>query len=175
MACLALAAGSCATTTTVTPELVGPTSLACTLEGAIAYEGNPEFLPRVLVARPVDESPLVFRYSYRVDYALQQLPAPVQLINPLNFVGFPTGANSVVVMGRLQVMRGGLALRSYAAAAGMRRTGTMFSEGETLSEMRRRGLLLVRDNISRQLCSDREHLLASPATGKAPSLTENPQ
>ena len=30
----------------------------------------------------------------------------------------------------------------------------MFGEGETLTEMRRRGLLLLRDNISSQLCAD---------------------
>lgn len=36
----------------------------------------------------------------------------------------------------------------------MKRSQSMFSEGETLADMRRRGLLLVRDNIAAQVCAD---------------------
>ena len=42
----------------------------------------------------------------------------------------------------------------------MQRSATVFSEGETFTEMRRRGLLLVGGNLSAQLCHD-EALLAA--------------
>ena len=51
-------------------------------------------------------------------------------------------------------MRGGSVVRSFAAVAAMERSGSMFTEGESLTAMRRRGLLLVKDNISAQVCAD---------------------
>jgi hypothetical protein len=52
----------------------------------------------------------------------------------------------------------------------MKHSGNVFSEGETFTDMRRRGLLLVRDNLTSQLCKDQsviETLLADrPTTAK---------
>jgi len=161
----------CATTTAVTPKLVGQEAPACKLHATIVYDGNPDYLPGALISDPDAAEKLIFRYTYRADYGLKQLPSAVQLVNPLNFVGFPTGTNTVVVTGNLDVMRRSSAIRSYAAAASVTRAGTMFSEGETFTAMRRRGLMLVRDNISGQLCQDRlalEKLLenTSPQPGQ---------
>lgn len=157
---LALAAGilgACATAVTVTPQLPGAAP-ACQIRASVAYDGNPAYLPGALV--PAADSPqgTVLRYSYESRYGLDQLPAPVALVNPLMLVGFPEGSNSLVLSARLDVLRAGTPIRSYAAAAAMKRTSTMFSEGETLSDMRRRALLLVRDNISAQICRDQETL-----------------
>ena len=71
---------------------------------------------------------------------------------------FRSGSNFTTVTGLLEVVRGGQTIRSYGAACAMKRTGTVFSEGETLTAMRRRGLLLIRDNISAQICRDRKTL-----------------
>ncbi len=56
-------------------------------------------------------------------------------------------------------------MRSYAAAASLKVTPTIFGEGETFTEMRHRGLMLVRDNLSSQLCEDQSvlnRLLSEP-------------
>ncbi len=41
---------ACATTTTETRDLGSATSRSCKLRAAIAYDGNPEFLPDVLIS-----------------------------------------------------------------------------------------------------------------------------
>jgi hypothetical protein len=78
----------------------------------------------------------------------------VQLVNPLHLIGLPTGTSSVSIIGRLDVMRDGSVVRSFAAVVTMQRSASMFTEGETFTDMRHRGLLLVRDNISVQVCAD---------------------
>jgi hypothetical protein len=115
---------------------------------------------------------VTLRYSYDAKYGLEQLPNSVTPVNPLTLIGFPTGSDSLVISGRLEVLRDGNVVRSYAAASAMKRTGTILSEGDTFTDMRRRGLLLVRDNVSAPLCSDMPTLSellagASPAPPSA--------
>ena len=62
-------------------------------------------------------------------------------------------------------MRGDTTIRSYAAA--MKHSGNVFSEGETFTDMRRRGLQLVRDNLTRQLCKDQSVIETLLAEGPA--------
>jgi len=149
---LILVLAGCTTTVNVTPTIEG--TAACEVRGTISYEGNREYLPGALVADSEPAPAVVFRYTFDAQYGLKAVPVGAQLVNPLNFVGFPTGTDSVVITGRLEVVRGGSIIRTYGSAAAMQRSGTMFSEGETFTEMRHRGLLLVRDNISRQICRD---------------------
>ena len=153
----ALALSGCATTVMVTPQLSGATP-ACQIQAPVAYEGNAAYLPGALIPTTAAAAVTVLRYSYDSQYGLSQLPGAVAVVNPLMLVGFPEGSNSLVLSARLEVLREGATVRSYAAVAAMKRTSTMFSEGETLTEMRRRGLLLVRDNISAQICRDQTTL-----------------
>jgi hypothetical protein len=148
-----LALGGCATTVTVTPLLPGAAA-RCEIRARVSYDGNPEYLPVALQRDSGGAHAVVFRYSYEAKYGLDALPVGVQLVNPLNLFGFPTGSNTLVISARLEVVRDETIVRSYGAAAAMKRSGTMFSEGETFTEMRRRGLILVRDNIAGQVCHD---------------------
>lgn len=151
--CVGLVALSgCATQVMVAPQVSGPAD--CTVRGHLSFAGNPEYLPPVLLddaAAPVDA---VVRYGYRVDYDLRQIPAEVQWVNPLHLIGMPTGAGALTVVARLDVERGGVPVRSFAAVASLKRSQSMFGEGETFTDMRRRALLLVRDNIAAQVCAD---------------------
>jgi hypothetical protein len=150
---LLAALNGCATSVFVTPQVTGP--FECRVRGHLSYTGtNAEYVPTVLSEDPASPADAVLRYSYRVDYDLRQLPAEVQWVNPLHLVGMPTGTGALTIASRLDVMRGGLAVRSFAAVASMKRSQSMFSEGETFTDMRRRGLLLVRDNIAAQVCAD---------------------
>ena len=144
----------CATSVKVVPEMAAGARSDCKVLGHITYEGKPEYLPTVLVENPASPADAVLRYTHEAGYGLNQAPAEVQIVNPLHLVGLPTGKESVCIVGRLEVMRDGSVVRSFAAVAAMERSNSMFTEGETFTEMRRRGLLLVRDNISEQVCAD---------------------
>ena len=162
----------CQTTVMVTPQaMAGKGASTCQIRAQVRYDGKEEYLPAALGADPTAPYPVVFQYAYEAQYGLSEIPPGVSLINPLVIFGFPTGTDNVVVTGRVDVIRGTTTLRSYAAAAAMKRAGTVFSEGETFTEMRRRGLLLVRDNLSTQLCKDQATLVAllheSPANAGA--------
>jgi len=153
IACVALAVlPGCATQVLVTPQANGPAD--CTVRAGLSYSGNPDYLPKVLRDDPTVPADSVVRYAYRVDYDLRQLPVEVQWVNPLHLVGMPTGTGALTVVARLDVMRGGVPVRSFAAVASVKRSQSMFGEGETFTDMRLRGLLLVRDNIAAQVCAD---------------------
>jgi hypothetical protein len=144
----------CATQIAVSPQLGEKLPQTCAIHAPVRYDGKPDYLPRALVDDPGAPSQTSFHYSYDAQYGLKEVSPFLALVNPLTLVGFPTGSDNLVVTGHVEVMRGDTTLRSYAAAAAMKRSGTVFYEGETFTEMRRRGLLLVRDNLSGQLCKD---------------------
>jgi hypothetical protein len=126
----------------------------------------------VLVDSADGPADAVLRYRHDERYGLGQVPVGAQLVNPLNFVGFPTGSNNLSVTGRLEVIRGGSVVRAFEAVAAIERSGSMFSEGETFTAMRRRGLMLVKDNISAQVCAD---LAATVAIVSAPTYPTGPR
>jgi hypothetical protein len=150
-----LLCAGCAATLRTTPEPAGPPPIDCVVRAHIDYAGNRDYLPSVLLDDPSAHADSVVHYTHEEQYGSSALPTEVQLVNPLHLIGMPTGSSDLVVVARLDVMRRGEVVRSFAAAAVMSRNDTMFGEGETLTEMRRRGLLLLRDNISSQLCADR--------------------
>jgi hypothetical protein len=171
---IAMLLGSCATQVDVTPQLSANAPAECRIRARIEYAGKPAYLPNVLVAGGSAGEAAGLRYTYETKYGRDAVPNGLAFVNPLTIVGFPTGSNTLVVVGRLDVVRDGQAVRSYAAAAAMARTETAFTEGETFTAMRSRGLALVRDNIAAQLCQDREALeqvlRGTAATGAAGSV-----
>jgi hypothetical protein len=158
-ACLVLA--GCATEVVVRPQLADETSPGqCQIRAPVRYEGKQDYLPAALVDDPGASHTTAIRYTYDAQYGLSELNPIVAILNPLLLVGFPTGNDNLVVTGRVDVIRGDATFRSYAAAASMKRSSTVFYEGETFTAMRRRGLLLVGANLSSQLCRDHEALSA---------------
>lgn len=147
----------CATNMVVTPEVppLGDTA-GVQLTGAIRYEGNREYLPRLLKDDPANRFTL--RYVHQAAYGGQDVPAALALFNPLTVVGFPTGDRQLTIIGRLDVVaESGEVVKSYTATSVLERTRSLWSD-ETLSELRRRGLLAVRDNIEAQLYQERDFL-----------------
>ncbi|HEY2591732.1 MAG TPA: hypothetical protein VGI35_09100 [Steroidobacteraceae bacterium] len=158
LACLAL--GGCATAVVVTPQLAQTTAATCQIPARVRYDGKPDYLPTALMADSASSGEITFRYSYEAQYGLKETNFVVVMVNPLTLVGFPTGSDNLVITGRVDVVRGDKTVRTYMAAAAVKRSSTVFYEGETFTEMRRRGLLLVRDNLSGQLCHDHALLVA---------------
>jgi hypothetical protein len=110
-----------------------------------------------LIDEPVTKPKIDLKYSYDVLYGKQDVPEVLALYNPLTIVGFPTGENTVTVIGRLDILRGGEVIRSYGSTCILEKTRNLFSEG-TFTEMRKKGLIAVRDNIENQICSDKNNL-----------------
>ena len=160
-----LLATGCVTSVSITPQLSAKDTGACEIRAQVRYDGKAQYLPAALTVDQAASDRMVFRYAYEAQYGLKEIPPGIMLVNPLALFGFPTGSDNVVVTGYLDLIRDETTLRSYAAAVSMKRSGTIFSEGETFTEMRRRGLLLVRENIGQQLCKDQaaiEALLSAP-------------
>jgi len=159
MLVFALGLGACATTVTVTPKLPGPSSQNCEIHAPVRYDGNADYLPTILVRDATVSQSVTLRYRYDVNYDSQPLPDVATMVNPLTIFGFPTGHDYISIVGSVEFIRADATVRSYGAAAALKRTGTVFGEGDSFTDMRRRGLLLVRDNISAQLCQDRTVLV----------------
>lgn len=166
LACGALA--GCATSVSLTPQLPDKQVPTCRLHAAVQYDGKPEYLPAALTGDPGPPGPVAFRYSFEAQYGLNPVNDFVAFVNPLELFGFPVSSDNMVVTGRVDVVRGDAVIRSYGAAASMKRSSTVFSEGESFTDMRRRALMLVRDNLSGQLCHDEALLTAMLNNGANP-------
>lgn len=155
---LAQLIAGCGTTMKITPEVQGVLSRDFTVEGVVEYEGNPEYLPRII--RHFDQSGLKLHYSYHVGYGKDSIPEILPLINPLTIVGFPVASDSIVVSGQLTIGKEDKTIKSYTAICVVDKTQSLFYLGDTFSELRRKALQQVRDNIDVQLCNDRTVLEA---------------
>jgi hypothetical protein len=141
-----------------TPDIAVIPTGDFSLGGEIDYDGNKEYLPRTVTADASLGHPLILRYRYEVTYGRDAVPPVITANNPLTIVGFPIGADTVVVIGKLEILKGGAVVKTYSAVCMLDKTRTIFSEGETLSEIRKRGLLAVRDSIEAQMYADRDML-----------------
>jgi hypothetical protein len=151
---------ACQTQVMLTPALGKATPQNCQIAAPLSYDGKPEYAPQVLSGEPASGHPTTLHYTYNAQYSAKQQATALQPLNPLLIVGFPTGSNAITVSGLLEVLQDGKPVRTYAAACSLKRNSNVFSEGETLTALRRRGLMLVRDNISAQVCQDQQGLRA---------------
>jgi hypothetical protein len=156
---IALIFSACAPNVAITPDLPIVHSDDFSVIGKIDYEGNAEYLPRTVSAESHPGATLTLRYRYEVTYGRDAVNQALPLLNPLTIVGFPIGADTVVVTAKLEVLKGNFQVKAYTAACVLDKHRTIFWEGETLTELRKRGLLAVRDNIETQMYGDRDFLL----------------
>jgi hypothetical protein len=165
---------ACQTQVMLTPKLSTTPPQSCVIAAPLSYEGKPDYVPQVLSGKPAGGDLTILRYTYNTDYNADQQITVAQVFNPLLIAGFPTGSNAITVSGLLEVVRDGKPVRAYAAACALKRSSNVFSEGETMTELRRRGLMLVRDNISAQICQDQQGLrallVANPPTNEDKQL-----
>lgn len=146
---------ACGTTMVVTPDLKPTAGVDVRVRGKIIYDGNREYLPRTIADHPAGESGLAFQYTYDVIHGKDNVPQILPLLNPLTLVGFPIGEDTVLIVGRLEISKKDQAVKTYSATAGLDKMRNMFWQGETFSELRRKGLIAVRDNIEAQMNQDR--------------------
>ena len=150
---------ACAPNVFITPDLTSVSRNDFTLSGNIDYAGNVEYLPRTISSESHPGAMLILRYRFEVTYGRDSVEQILYHYNPLTIVGFPIGADTVVVTAKLEVLKGEAPVKTYTAVCVLDKRRTIFWEGESLSELRKRGLLAIRENIETQMYGDRDLLL----------------
>lgn len=159
LAFLGLSAIGCSPTLVVQPDVAKVEKSDFVIEGRLRYEGNREYLPRTIAETASGESALDIEYSYDVSYGARNSAREIAaLFNPLTILGFPIDEDSVLVVGELKIIGKNENTRTYSAKSGVRSARGLFAGG-TLSELRRSGLIAVRNNLEAQLARDREALM----------------
>jgi len=134
------------------------------LSGTIHYKKNIQYLPRTIKSdNVIDENHFLdFSYEYQVTYGRDYLfnsGEIVPLFNPLTLIGAPIGEDDVCIIGKLDILQESEVVKSYKSVCLLEKTRNLFHQGETFSEMRKKGLISVRDNIEKQMCQDKSFLL----------------
>jgi hypothetical protein len=149
----------CATTMVMIPSIVEIENvLSFRIKGRIIYDNNKKYLPRTIDDESVSDPILSFKYIYKIAYGRDQTPQALYLFNPFSLIGFPIGENTLVVTGILTIFKGKEEIKEYKSTCGLERQRSLFSEGDTFSELREKGLLAVRNNIEAQMYQDRQYL-----------------
>lgn len=159
----------CATRVHTLPEFPELQNVLVLLGGPITFDGKREYLPRTITDAPTSENGLSFRYSYHEIQQRNDSLDVLALFNPLTLIGFPTGGTQSTVTGKLEILKGMEALKTYTATCVLEVTRTIFTDGESFSELRRKGLVAVRDNIEAQMVQDKEFLAKLSAGGRSSS------
>jgi len=119
----------------------------------VNYDNNPAYLPRSLV-RASSGSSLVADYVYEVNYGMGHEHA-LTVFNPLLIAGMSKTEDSVIIGGQLKIYRGDQLLRKYEETVTLSKRKTLYSEGDTMTEIRKQGLLHVRDKIDEKVYADK--------------------
>ena len=130
---------ACSADIKVFPEISQfPEHLDVLARGKIVCDGDKKYLPRTVGEGRGGDDSLIIQYKYE------------------ELQGRPYLLKTSEVAGRLELRSRGKVLKTYRATAML--TATREFSSETLSDMRRRGLFAVRDNIEAQMWDDRDLL-----------------
>jgi len=141
----------------VAPEVRMPaTAFTMLLEGQIVCDGNIDYVPRTVGQKATEPTSFLIRYEYDDVHERFESRAPLYLFHPLiDLLGKqPAGMKTTTVFGRLTVLDGEKALKTYEAVALL---STPIEGGQTMTAMRKQGLLAVRNSIEGQMYQDRAY------------------
>jgi hypothetical protein len=142
---------ACTAKLTVFPEVSEyPKQVEVLLRGVMSYEGKSDYLPRTIAGGEGGNNRLSLYYGYEDSHSRNDLMR-IRQFTAIHQVG----SKSQYVAGKLEIRDGEKILKTYTAIATLTDQGEF---SETLSEMRRRGLIAVRDNIEAQMYLDSEFL-----------------
>ena len=153
---LALLFSGCGTHMDVKPE-VPAGQVDFTLRGKVNYEGNWDYVPKTISNQSADNGNMSFNYAYNVLYggtAMQQ--DIVAILLPTTMFGTPTGESDVQIRAKLDVMNGPNLIKSYIAACNIVSPRGVFAGGTNFTEIRKNGLMAVKENIELQMVQDRD-------------------
>jgi len=143
-------------TMTITPQLDTVDKPVVLITGPLQYDGNRLYLPRTISEGDPSEYGLRFRYSTTETQGRSSWDI-IALFNPLTILGFPTGRRDSTVGGNLEILKDLEVVKSYTASCQQEaHRGSYY--GQSFSELRRTGLVAVRDNIEAQMSRDKYFL-----------------
>lgn len=149
----------CATRMVTSPAYEDVGKVELRIPAKLGTDCNREYVPRI-VDEQSEDTPLVFKYRYEVTYGRDNTSQLLPLFNPLTILGFPIGEDTMIVLGTLEIFDSGVPIKKYTAVSAFEKTRNLFSEGETMTMLRRKGLLSVRNNLEEQVYQDRGELQA---------------
>jgi hypothetical protein len=130
------------------------------LRGRLEYDGDPQYLPRTLIAAPSGDarSGPILRLRYQVHY---RHSSNAQILNPLVLFGGRFIGTDVTAHARLEILAGSDARQDYerTCLVSLRRSVWVWEQATT-SELRRRALSCVRDLLDADLHRDRDRITA---------------
>jgi len=123
--------------------------------GVVIYEGhNNDYLPMSIQHSP-DRKNVLIHYQYEIKYGVEDDTA-FDLFNPLLLFGMPKSEDNVMVLGKLEIKTDSGFEKVYEEVIVLRKSKTIFSEGETLTDIRRKGLTQLRNKIDSAISADRD-------------------
>lgn len=148
---------SCSTVT-VKPDNIVPTGNGdLVLKANLLFEGNPAYIPRTIVNSK--ESDIEINYEYKVFYDGTKMNHEIIAgIMPTTLLGLPTGGDDILVVAKLDIRQRQNVIKSYSAEALVTRPRSLFLGGVDKTEMRKKGLLAVKENLENQMIQDHELL-----------------
>lgn len=146
------------TSIVVKPDNVGPIeNSSLVLKANLTFDGNPLYIPKTIVESKASD--LEIDYEYKVFYDGTKLNHEIIAgILPTTLLGLPTGGDDILVVAKLTVRKGGNAVKSYTAEARVTRPRSLFLGGVNKTELRKKGLLAVKENLENQMMHDHELL-----------------
>lgn len=154
-----LALGGCATSSysKQDPAHLDPDNLFL-IHGSIQFSGNRDYLPRSIKASENGNGPAI-KYEYFVHYASEG-ESNLAVFNPLLILGAKKTTDAVLVAGRLTITREDGKNFVLNESLSVSKDTALFSEGDTYSEMRKQGLLRVRNLIDNKIVQKKPELQA---------------
>jgi hypothetical protein len=128
--------------------------------GPIDYDRNWNYVPRTISNRK-DGSDLSFKYAYHVKYGASTMVQEMgTLFIPSTIFGSPTGKSDVEVTAKLDVIKNSSIIKSYLSVCYVSKIQGVMTGGINFTELRKKGLMAVKENIEHQMIQDKEFLLS---------------
>lgn len=126
------------------------------IHGKLTYSGNPEYLPRSVHASSTGEGADI-KYEYFVHYGTDG-ESNLTVFNPFLIVGANKATDSVTVVGVLTITARNGKQKIFKDGITVSKNTALFSEGATYTEMRKAGLIRVRNLIDKKLENEKSVL-----------------
>ncbi len=149
------------TTIDVKPKVTDTISNGFGLHGPVDYDRNWDYVPRTISNKKGSPSGLSFKYIYNIKYSGTTMHQDLMtLYIPTSILGTPTGRNDVQVSAQLDVYQDKSIVKSYISVCYVSKTRGMLIGGINYTELRKKGLMAVKENIESQMVQDKEFLLS---------------
>lgn len=161
---------ACGTKLTTTPDVnltgLTETDIKIVVSGKIDYSGQPDYLPNTISDNHDESSDIKIKYEYMVSYGGTKPSTDIiTAFIPTTLLGTPTGNNELVIQGKLDIYKNSIVTKSYMSECIVRKPRNVWS-GINYTELRRKGLIAIKENIELQMMYDRDVLRDINVNGK---------